>query len=161
MVAQPHDEVRLCTHLTGLVTMSELRVATEKRNSTDSNHDSQPESRFVEMIIVLLHIVMAVFGFLVAVVGAAVAYYYKAAFILIGVLMLLGGGLGAVATFQRKWFYLFVVNCINTATCILVFIYCVIAGMIAFDVRDPIYKSVDASWETIRPVRISVSAAWY
>ena len=37
--------------------------------------------------------------------------------------------------------------------CVLVFIFSVIAGMIAFDIRDPIFEGVDRSWETIRPVR--------
>ena len=59
----------------------------------------------------LQHIIMAVFGLVIAVVGAAYAYYFKTAFVLIGLLMVVGGALGAVATFKRDWFFLFVVNC--------------------------------------------------
>ena len=141
--------------------MSELSLAPDDDQKKKSKDEPEVSGNAtIEMLVVLLHIVMCVFGFLIAVVGAAYAYYFKIAFVLIGLLMLVGGGLGAAATYKRDWFFLFVVNCTNASICLLVFIYCVVAGMVAFDIRDPIFDSVDTSWDTVRPVRgIKISSS--
>jgi hypothetical protein len=120
----------------------------KERKEAEWNDTADPR---LENIVLLLHILMAVLGFIIILVAAAFAYYWKMAFVLSGAMMLICGILGAVGVYTKNWILLFAANCGSVCTFLMVFVYGVIGGMIAFDIRDPVSQSVDETWVEVRP----------
>ena len=104
----------------------------------------------MESICLILHACLAFGGFIVALMGAMYALYYKAAFITLGCMMLFAGIGGAVAVNSRNWAALGGVNAVHTFTTLVLFIFVIIAGLVAFDVRDPVSESVESAWPGMR-----------
>lgn len=90
-------------------------------------------------------------GFVICIIGAAYSDIYKGAFIMLGLLMLGAGIGGAVTTTKRHWMGLFIVNCIHGFTCILLLVLLIMAGLMAFEVRDPVTEAVENTWLDLRP----------
>lgn len=125
---------------------SDFDSADAKQEEEDHFRDPQKES-----VVMLCNTAQAVMGFVICIIGAAYSYIYKFAFILLGMLMLGGGIGGAVFTTKRSWTMLFVVNCVHGFTCVLLLILLIMAGLMAFEVRDPVTEAVDSTWVNMRP----------
>ena len=104
-----------------------------------------------ESLVMLCNVGQAVMGFIICIIGAAYSYVFKFAFIMLGMLMLGAGIAGAVFTTKRSWTMLFVAMCVHGFTCVLLLILLIMAGLMAFDVRDPVTEAVENTWVDMRP----------
>jgi hypothetical protein len=105
----------------------------------------------LEKTVGALHAGLILAGMGTCLVGAAYALYYKWAFITLGCMMLGAGAAGSWGSFQRLWLWLFVVNCVHCVILVLLLIFVILAGIIAFDIRDPVTESVAPLWVDLRP----------
>ena len=129
--------------------ISELEFDTVSEDAgQEEDHFRDPHK---ESIVMLCNAGQAVMGFVICIIGAAYSYVYKFAFILLGMLMLGAGIGGAVFTTKRSWTMLFVVNCVHGFTCVLLLILLIMAGLMAFEVRDPVTEAVEGTWFEMRP----------
>ena len=120
----------------------------EEQKQEEEDHFRDPQK---ESVVMLCNVGQAVMGFVICIIGAAYSYIYKLAFILLGMLMLGSGIAGAVFTTKRSWTMLFVAMCAHGFTCVLLLILLIMAGLMAFEVRDPVTEALEATWLDMRP----------
>lgn len=75
--------------------------------------------------------------------------------IFLGLMMLIIGGIAVFANLKKIWLVLFVVELINVALFLVLFIMIVIVLMMATGTTDPIRRATDAAWDdTIKGLTI-------
>ena len=141
------NQNRLAAWYTGAETVVSAVTMVDSKDEDEVDLFRNPK---MESICLILHACLSFGGFIVCLVGVMYALYYKAAFVLLGCMMLYAGIGGALAVNMRDWAALGGINAVHVLTTLLLFIFVIIAGLVAFDVRDPVSESVESAWPGMR-----------
>ena len=141
------NQNRLAAWYTGAETVVSAVTMADSKDEDEVDLFRNPK---MESICLVLHACLAFGGFIVCLMGAMYALYYKAAFIILGCMMLFAGIGGALVVNSRNWAALGGVNAVHILTTLLLFIFMIIAGLVAFDIRDPVSESVESAWPGMR-----------